>query len=458
MTGPNILLVIIDSARTDRVSCYGYERATTPNIDAIAADGCRFEAAYSESSWTVPVMFSLLTGLAPREHQGERLRMLPPDMPSLLDALRAAGYSTYAGSANPFFGPKCDAQRGFGQFYRSARSIRLLKPVVKYVGQRLGWTDNGGNAITSHFVRSVPRLKAPWFAVLWYFDVHSPYAPKEPFTSRFVRRPMSLWERNTLLRRLRRPPELVATASEEELERLSDLYDGALAYEDMLVGRVRETLVKHGLWDEALVVITADHGEMLGERGLAGHGRSADMYQPVIRVPLVVKGSGRRPAAEVSPAMVQLADVTQTVASAAGVQGSLPEGAARRIDLLSVGRSGGREYAISERQPFNERSARAFQRRNPNFDVQPHLCHATAVVRDDWKLIHRSTGAHELLNLADDPWEQTNLLDRHPDRAQALTDMVLDWQQNARPHPSVEGLSPNEEATVERRLQDLGYF
>jgi len=458
MSGPNILLVIIDSARTDRFSCYGYGRPTTPNIDAIAAEGCRFEAASSESSWTVPVMFSLLTGLAPREHQGERLRALPPDMPSLLDALRAAGYSTYAGSANPFFGPKCDAQRGFGQFHRSARSIRLLKPVVKYVGQRLGWTDNGGNAITSHFARSVAGLKTPWFAVLWYFDVHSPYAPKEPFTSRFARRPLSLRERNTLLRRLRRPPELVATASEEELQRLSDLYDGALAYEDMLVGRVREALVEHGLWDEALAVITADHGEMLGERGLAGHGRSADMYQPVLRVPLIVKGPGRCPATEVSPAIVQLADVTQTVASAAGVEGCLPDSAARRIDLLSVGRSAGREYALSEREPFNERSAYAFQRRNPTFDVQPHLCHTTAVVRDNWKLIHRSTGAHELFNLADDPREQTNLFECHPDRAEALTGIVLDWQQNARPHPSVAGLSADEEAIVEGRLQDLGYF
>ena len=82
MDRPNILLTVIDSARVDRLSCYGYGEPTTPNIDAIAADGVRFDAAYAESSWTLPVCFTLLTGLAPREHLGERHRSLPADMPS----------------------------------------------------------------------------------------------------------------------------------------------------------------------------------------------------------------------------------------------------------------------------------------------------------------------------------------------------------------------------------------
>jgi arylsulfatase A-like enzyme len=455
---PNVLLVAIDSARADRLSCYGYDRPTTPTIDAIAAQGVRFEAAYSESSWTVPVMFSLLTGLAPREHRGESLRILPPEMPSLLEALRGAGYTTYAGSANPFFGPKCGTHVGFDHFYRSARSMRLTKPFVKYIGQRLGWADNGGRAITTDFIRSLPRLRSPWFAILWYFDVHSPYAPREPFTSRFARRPMSLRDRNALLRRLRRPPELIATASEEDIERLNDLFDAALAYEDMLIGCITKALEDRGLWDETVAVITADHGEMLGERGLAGHGRSGDMYQPVVRVPLVVRAPGRPAEAEPSRALVQLADVTQTVASAAGVADSLANSAATRVDLLSSPGATGRQYAISEREPFNARSANAFQRRNPTVDVEPHLCHMTAVVRDGWKLIHRTDGRHELFDLAADPGEERNALEGQPGRARALTDIVLNWQETARPHPSVAGMSADEEAIVEKRLQDLGYF
>jgi arylsulfatase A-like enzyme len=207
-----------------------------------------------------------------------------------------------------------------------------------------------------------------------------------------------------------------------------------------------------------MAFITADHGEMLGERGLAGHGRSADLYQSVVQVPLVVRAPGVPARGPPRAGLVQLADITQTIASAAGVSDGLPESAARRVDLLSPAAVVGRDCAISEREPLNERSAKAFRRRNPSFDVSPHLCEMMAVVKDGWKLIHRGDRRHELFNLADDPQEHRNLFEAQPNRAQMLLDVVTDWQSSARPHATVDGLSPDEEAIVEKRLQDLGYF
>jgi arylsulfatase A-like enzyme len=113
---------------------------------------------------------------------------------------------------------------------------------------------------------------------------------------------------------------------------------------------------------------------------------------------------------------------------------------------------------VSEREPFGERSAKAFQRRNPSFDVTPHICEAAAVVRDGWKLLHRSPGATELYRLADDPQETHDLSAAEPARAAELRQVLACWQGQALVHPTVDGLAADDNAIVEKRLQDLGYF
>ena len=224
------------------------------------------------------------------------------------------------------------------------------------------------------------------------------------------------------------------------------------------MGRLREALQGHGAWEETLTIFTADHGEMLGERGLAGHGRSADMYEPVIRVPLVVHGPGRVGGRMVSDSLVQLGDIAEAMARAAGVDEQFPPTGAGRVDLLAAATGPGRPYAISEREPFNERSARAFQKRNPSVDIEAFLCDITVVVRDGWKLIDRSDGRPELYHIAEDPAEKEDLIASRSELAEDLAQIGRDWREQARPHGSVDGLAADEEAIVEKRLQDLGYF
>ncbi len=449
---PNILLVVVDCGRADRFSCYGYRKPTTPHVDAIAAEGVRFDAAYGESSWTVPAVFTLMTGLSPREHQAEAHRSLPPEVPTLPEALKRAGYETLCASANHYLGPETGLDRGFDWFFAPAHPP--LRLVLESLPKRLGWADKGGEACTSACLSRLRQAKAPWFAVVWYFDVHWPYLAKRPFTTRFCDGPVPLGMGFSL----RNVYEYGALASEDQKAVISGLYDGCLAYDDLLIGRLRDGLQRLGLWDDSVAVITTDHGEMLGENGLMGHGPGVDMHQPLLRVPLVVRAPRLLAEPGVSAAPVQLADVARTIASLAGVADALAPTVATGADLFAAARGRGRARTISERFELDPVSAKRIRRRNPHFDLEPYLCDMTAVVENDWKLIHRTSGRHDLYNLRADPREQHNLVGQEPARTAALAQAVYDWAREALPHPAVEGLLADPASAVKRRLQDLGYF
>ena len=458
MTRPNVLLIVIDSARAHHFSCYGYDLPTTPNIDRLAAEGVRFGAAYSESSWTLPACFSLLTGLAPREHMAESVRTLPAGIPCLPEVLQRRGYATFGASGNAFFGPRTDLDRGLATFQSTPQTGFWTQAFYRYGPQRVGWTDFGGRWTTGRFLEWVSRAQQPWFGVLWYNEPHHPYSARQPFTTRFLRRRMSVLRRLSLVRRMRRMLSLAPVATADDLTDMTGLYDGCLGYADHLCGLVREGLERGRQWDNTAVVVVADHGEMLGERGLLGHGRAADMYRPLVRVPLVVRAPGSLEGGRASEALVQLADVAYTLAALAGAEGHLAPTAAWRIDLREAASGRGRTAAISERAPMGEHSVLSAKRKSPEFDFAPHLCHMTSVLRDGWRLIHRGDGRHELYDLGADPNEERDLAAAEPARLAELVGIVEDWRARALPHPSTEKLEKRDEAIVEKRLQDLGYF
>jgi len=455
---PNLLLIVIDSARADRFSCYGYDQPTTPNIDAVAEEGALFEEAWAESSWTLPMCFTLLTGLAPREHRAEAHRSLPDAIPTLQEALKGAGYQTYLGSGNQFIGARYGLTRGFDAHYMPPHVFRMTKPITKYLFRWLGWTDAGGGALTSRFVRHLSDMQEPWFSLIWYNDVHHPYSGRQPFTRRFCGGQVSLSRQVSLMRRMHHMQELGATASERDLRDISGLYDGALAYTDHLIGQLRRGLEARGCWENTVVVITADHGEMLGEKGLMSHGRPAGMYQPLIRVPMIMRAPGLLPKGAQSEALVQSADITHTLASVGGVGEALAPTAAEGVDLRAAAMGAGRPYALCEREGFPAHRLERAQRQNPSFDFGPHVTHMTAVIQDGWKLIYGASEGNELYSLRDDPEENVNLIQENRERAAELSRIILDWEERAQPHAATEGLNAEVDPEVQRRLEGLGYF
>lgn len=455
---PNVLLIVVDSLRADRCSCYGYDRATTPHIDALADEGVVFDNCWSESTWTLPVCFTVLTGLHPREHQSEIHRQLPPEIPTLQDAMKRAGYTTMLASANQFVGRNCGLDRGFDHYFMSPHVTRMAKPLVLYVGRRMGWTDVGGAAVNAHTHRWIEQTDGPWFATVWHNEPHHPYSGKRPYTTIFSPTPLSFLRRQHLMRRMRHMRQLGATADQRELDDIGGLYDGGVAYADHLVGRTVARLKSLGQWDNTVVIVTADHGDMLGEHGLMGHGRAAAMYSPLVRVPLIVRIPGVTDAGTRADAQVQLADIPQTIANIVGTGDTLGATAAPRLDLRDALAGGGRPWVITERAPWDERGLRREQRKNPAFDFAPHAGRLARMTCEGWSLIYSESAPDELYHIAADPDENNDLIGEQPDQVMKLRGILSEWDRTAQPHSATDGLEADDDPEVRKRLEGLGYF
>jgi arylsulfatase A-like enzyme len=327
---PNILLVVCDTVRADHVSADGYARPTTPAIDALGRDGAVYLNAYTPSPWTLPAHASLFTGLYPSSHGADSGHLrLDTSLPLLARRLHDAGYRTLAYVENPWVGKDYNFQEGFDTFDEIWRGVRGTEDdmgaarVSQEVSRWLAWRDDNPAA-----------RRQPFFIFINYFEAHLPYNPPEPERSKFLRAagalpggaggvpPADRDARVERLRRFKHPEEVKQILGVGKLEPvdfaiLSDLYDGEIAYVDRRVGEVAGLLRQRGLLDRTVLAVTSDHGEMLGEHGLMDH--KLNLYQPVLRVPMVL----RYPPA-VAPGLriespVMLQDLYPTLLSLAGV-------------------------------------------------------------------------------------------------------------------------------------------
>ncbi|MDI7269374.1 MAG: sulfatase, partial [Myxococcota bacterium] len=324
--GPNVILVVVDALRADHLGAYGYERNTSPSLDAAAARGVVFERAMSTAPWTLPAMTSLLTGLYPSRHGAvyEGGSMPPNGHATLAEAMRRAGYSTAAHVTNPFLGRANLFDRGFDEFHETflQDAGRVNRRLIERIRERRG---------------------EPFFLFVHYVDPHAPYAAPDPFYDHFdpdysgrVRRntwptpPRRRWadalfDAGTLGLRIVFSDRLgenalrlgrVVVAGTALRRRLVNLYDAEIAYWDDSFGAVLDALHETGLADETVVIVTADHGEALGDNGRLSHG--ADLHDSVLRVPLILFGPGLGPPRRVER-QASLVDVMPIVIEIAGL-------------------------------------------------------------------------------------------------------------------------------------------
>jgi len=327
---PDVVLVVIDTARGDHFSLYGYERETSPRLAAFAAGGITFERAWSTSCWTLPSHASLFTGLLPATHQAtqEHLR-LDDSLETLADLLGARGYETAAFSNNSWVSEATGLTRGFDlavpMWKRESAPGESPHPTNREIFR---WLEG----------RAADSDRAPFLLFVNYIEPHWPYEAPRTHLDRFLPpdTPESLLRRSGFpaiqwyLRRGGAAPRVLATRAR--------MYDAELSYADAVVGELLEGLSAGGWLEHALVVVTSDHGENLGEHGHQGH--SFALYEPTLHVPLVIRPP---PAAAAAPAThpggarrsdpVQLTDVFATIARAAGATPSDPRVVGR--DLLA---------------------------------------------------------------------------------------------------------------------------
>ncbi len=315
---PNVLIIVMDTMRQDHLSCYGYSRKTSPNLDRIAAQSVQFENAIATSSWTLPSHASMLTGLYPTGHGAETFP-LDKRHPLLSEALRARGYRTGAFSGNTLV---FDRAHGFGRgfirfedsFHNSydmmARTL-LGRQIYKHVLRRLGFENIPGRKSAEEVNQGVLRWldrdrERPFFAFLNYFDLHDPYMPPQPYRGRFSKRKNPGGIFNTFIGPFDWhlfTPQLI----EDEIA----AYDGSTAYVDEMIGQLIGELDRRGLGQNTILVITSDHGESFGEHGLYGHRSS--LYREQLEVPLWIRWPDKIPAGRTVSEPVSLADLPITV-------------------------------------------------------------------------------------------------------------------------------------------------
>jgi len=456
--GPNLLLVVLDTVRADRLSSYGYARPTTPELDAFARDATRYSSFWSTAPWTLPGHASLFTGAYPMRHGATQEHpSLARRFATLAEVLRDAGFASFAASGNPLVGPHTGLDQGFATLVET-------------------WRIDGGEAIpgaTFHpvtrafarFLAAQPRER-PFFAFLNYMDAHFPHTPPPELRQRFARRPIDAQEADRIGRRSWFDHYLDGPFPADEMELRSDLYDAELAQLSREIGRLLDVLRRDGRYDTTVIAITSDHGEQFGEHGLVEHAFS--LYEPVLRVPLLLRAPGGARRGDVVEALGQLVDLPQTLLALCGVE-SAPL-AAQGVNLLDP--SARREEVIAEYYFPNatlgwvgfDKATRAGPR------IAPYLRRLRSIHRDGRKLVWSSDGRRELYDLRADPGERRDLLAAGDPGAAAARDLEarLDaalerfaepWA-TAPPQPDrqLDSLAARLDPETAERLRRLGYL
>lgn len=404
---PNVLVIIVDTLRADHLSSYGYARATSPRIDAVASEGVLFETAIATSSWTLPSHVSLVTGRYPYENRRPG-QPIDPAFPTVAEAFRERGYRTGAFSANTFFfSSRIGFGRGFIRFEdffhswadRAARTLYGRK-VSQYILQRLGYEDIPGRKLATDVTDAtldwIGSDERPFLAYLNYFDVHDPYLPPQPWRSKFSERSEPGGVLNSFL--LRYYPEMTAEQLQDEIA----AYDGAIAYVDHEIGRLLEGLDRSGLAGNTIVVITSDHGEMLGEHELYLHRNC--LYREAIHVPLIVRWPGQIPAGLRITRPVSIASLPATLLDLVGGASPFPG-----PSLAPLWRTSGvesRPFTAEWPDPLAELDKFPFEpvKREPAYHGA-----MKSLVSEQWHYIEHEKFGRELFDWHNDPAQSHNL-------------------------------------------------
>ncbi len=331
---PNVILVSIDTLRADHVSAYGYPRRTTPNLDRWARkNAVLFEETVASAPWTLPSHASIFSGRDAVEHGANLDDPIPAGFELLAEALRDAGYRTLALTGGAFLNPRYGLDQGVERYAYWPPEADGADELETHVNRLISWLED--------------ERDEPFFVLLHTYEVHIPYRPREPYFRELAGEDYRDFK--GVIEELPTPPERAegwvrrnwlalrepgggqpGPLPASEIQLAVDAYDAGLAYADAQLGRLLDALAASGLDRRTLVVITADHGEALGEKGLAGHLYLDDFN---LLVPLLVALPGGAEGGTRVARQVRLVDVAPTILAALGLP---PLPAADGVSLLPL--------------------------------------------------------------------------------------------------------------------------
>ncbi|MBL8840318.1 MAG: sulfatase [Planctomycetes bacterium] len=444
----DVVVVVLDTVRADHLSAYGYARATSPWLETLAAEGARFDACFSTSSWTLPAHASLLTGRLPYEH-GALLGPLDASLPLLPETFVEHGWKSGAFSANLcFFHTGFGFGRGFDRFGDFGWSWPARVGATLFGREVL---QQAGPRVRNHVLRKTADAvvddclawideepERPFFAVLNFFDAHDPYEPPPATRDRFAGDGIA-------------PAPMPPKAAGEDrpwddalLALEARRYDECILAIDRELERLAAELAARGRLDNAVIVVTSDHGESFGERGARLHRGS--LQRDTTHVPLIVRAPGLVAPDTVVATPVSLLAVPTTLLDLLGLQkGAYPD--ASLAPWLSGDESVPDEepLVVGEiaRHPWPE------YRRRPCFDGS-----LRSLVRGRWHYVVHETRGALLFDWIADPREEQDLLADHPDVAAAFETALREAFAGLSAHPNAVDAR---DLSAHPELAGLGY-
>jgi len=409
---PNIILITIDTTRADRMGFLGSERGLTPNLDVLAKQSVIFTRAYAQVPLTTPSHAALLTGTYPQFSHIEDLGApLGADLPYLPDVLHNHGYHTAAFVGAYILDPSATApgfQRGFdvydANFHQSKPGEDRYKSVERraedVANRALGWLSR--------------HQQRPFFIWLHFYDAHEPYDPPEPFKSHYASAP----------------------------------YDGEIAYTDSIVGSFVEVLRKHGLYQNSVIAIAADHGEAFGEHGEQRHGMF--LYDETIHVPLLLKLPTGRLGGKHFEDQVALAAVAPTLLELAGIPAPATMQAKSLLPMIEEAKIDKTKFVETDKGKMKERPIYS----ETNY---AHRAFGWSELRS-WrtgKYLYVQAPKRELYDQSSDPDAGKNLVPAAKAVADTLESQLADFQQKT---SSVRSEESKLDPIQAEKLRALGYL
>lgn len=453
----NVILIVLDTVAARHMASYGYWRTTTPELDALATKGTLFTNVFSMAPWTLPSHASFFTGLAPIHHRATQESLaLSRSFDTVAETLRNDGYRTFAAVGNPVVDAHTGLDQGFAEFFPTWRG--------DVAAAYSGVDTHPNNAALLRFLAQLDS-KDSFFAFLNYNDAHGPYHPPQEEATPFLPAHADRLAIDRIDQSWQRYYAGTNPLGRQEFETLTALYDAELSHVSRVVGELLEALESSGVLDDTLVLITADHGENVGEHGHFDH--VFNLYDSLLHVPLFVVGSGST-AGRRDQRPVDNADVYRTILAAA--RSSAAQNGAGGDDLLQ--REPTRAAGESDRLAEYYFPSQALSTFEPGLLVQagdrlePYLRRIRSIRHEGWKLIWGSDGKAELYHVRDDPDETINLATEKPQLVAELTtrleqrlSAIVGQRFSLRDEPPPAGGSGFEDLDSEamERLRSLGY-
>jgi arylsulfatase A-like enzyme len=428
----NIVLITIDTLRADHLSCYGYSRRTSPNIDKIAEQGKVFANAIAPSSWTAPSMVSLFTSVYPINHgvihgiaprfNPRKQQIFSKKLTTLTEIINSNGYTTFGVASNIHLQKKFGFARGFDYFKWLSGSPAPAVNESVYL-----WETEIKNA-------------DKFFLWVHYFDPHAPYIPRTPWVVQY-KSPTSTQGLSTFRKSFPQLKKLIPQLKNDPqlLSNLVALYDSEINYVDFHLGKL---IKKFELNKNTLLIITSDHGEEFLEHDQLGHGNN--LHQETTAIPLIIKlpyNSNRKTVER----HVNLIDIMPTI-----------------LDMINVNAPGQTlGKTVWERKGFLLWLREIVSRNEPrdfNFLELDKKFSRKSILTPEWKYIYNFEDDEEkLYNITSDPLELNNLITKESEEAEWLKEQLFQWLSIAKKYPPQEQnikLSLEEE----KKLRELGYM